>query len=307
MTPEGESTEPLLALDRARIDVGGAIGAPESARGGARRLALVGRFRPLFRLLARHATLASGSARVLGTDARSAVRDGIVGLALCDPPLPAEWTLVRYLFESARLAGARARDARRDAEAAIERFELRASAPRRLADLPPAVRRIALLAHATLRAPPVVCAETPLADLDPGSQVYVAAALERVAGAHRLVVSLATTAGAERAFVEQADWVIVSEGERIVSEGPPPQALARGTRYAATVTRSADPFREALAARGVTFAPSTVSPALLSLVTAEGAEPCRLLLELPQGVGPEDVVVMAHQAGSPLVELVLIP
>src|SRR5687767_12763750 len=115
--------DPLLVLERARVLAGGAVGEALTARGGAERVTLVGNVRSLFRLLARDATLASGEARISGTPMMDAVALGVAGVALLDPPLPAEWTPERYLLESARLAGFAERDARREVERAISHFE----------------------------------------------------------------------------------------------------------------------------------------------------------------------------------------
>jgi ABC-type Na+ transport system ATPase subunit NatA len=295
--------EPLLVLDRARILAGGAAGEPLTARGGVSRLTLVGSLRPIFRLLARDATLASGEARLVGVPLRDAVPAGVAGLALSDPPLPGDWTPERYLFESARLAGFRERDARREVDAAITRFELAAYARRRLADSYVAVKRVVLLANATLGSPPVICAEAPLAELDPSASAYVDAALERAAHGRRLFTSVTSAAHAERLLVERADWVIVAHGGIIGHEGPPDVALAASTRYAATVTRSADAFVAALASAGARATPADVAPALLGFVPRDPTAVRRVLVELPAGGSPDAIVRAARDADAPLVEL----
>ncbi|HEX6275671.1 MAG TPA: hypothetical protein VFZ53_21670 [Polyangiaceae bacterium] len=299
MTPD----EPLLVLDRARILAGGAVTEPLSARGGAARVTFVGNVRPVFRLLARDATLASGEARIAGVPLDKAVTNGVAGVALCDPPLPGDWTPERYLVESARLAGFARRDAEREVARAIARFELGAYARRRLADTYVAVKRVVLLAHATLGSPDVLCAETPLAELDPTSRAYVDAALERAAEGRRLLVSVKGTDDAERPLVERADWVVVAHGGVLVREGPPGTALETSSRYAATVTRSADAFLAALTARGARATPADVAPALLGFVPREPAGVRRVLVELPEGATPDDIVRAAHCADAPLVEL----
>ena len=68
--------EPLLVLERARILAGGAVGEALTARGGVTRVTLIGAVRPIFRLLARDATLASGVARLAGVPLHEAVFDG---------------------------------------------------------------------------------------------------------------------------------------------------------------------------------------------------------------------------------------
>jgi len=295
--------EPLLVLDRARILAGGAVGEPLTTRGGRARITLVGAVRPVFRLLARDATLASGEARLAGVPLHEAVTAGVAGLALCDPPLPGDWTPERYLLESARLAGFTEREARREVEQAILRFELGAYARRRFADSYIAVKRVVLFAHATLGSPEVLCAESPLADLEPSARAYVDAALERAAAGRRLFVSVTSASDAERPLVERADWVAVVHGGTIVREGPPDVALWASRRYAATVTRSADAFLAALTERGVRAIPADVAPALLGFVPRDPAAVRRVLVELPEGASADDIVRAAHHADAPLVEL----
>jgi ABC-type multidrug transport system ATPase subunit len=298
--------EPLLVLDRARILAGGAVGEALTARGGAMRLTLVGSVRPLFRLLARDATLESGEARLAGAPLRDAVLSGAAGLSLADPPLPAEWTPERYLLESARLAGLRERDARRETDALLVRFELTESARRRLGDLFVAVKRVVLLAHATIGAPSVLCVEAPLSNLDPNAGAYVGAALERAASERRLVASVTGIEGGQRSLVERADWVVVVQGGRVVREGTAELALAPSPRYAATVTREAEAFLRALAERGVRATPADVAPALLGFVPRDTASTRRVLVELPDGMSPDEIVRAAHRTGAPLVELVVV-
>jgi ABC-type multidrug transport system ATPase subunit len=296
--------EPLLVLNRARILAGGAVGEALTASGGAARVTFVGNVRPLFRLLAREATLESGEARLLGVPFRDAVVTGVAGLALSDPPLPAEWTPERYLLESARLSGLREAEARRQTEQAIAGFELGPFARRRFADTALAVKRIVLVAHATLGSPAVLCVEAPLANLDPSSLPYVSAALDRASSGRRLLASVTSATDGERALVDRADWVVVAQGGRFVREGTPSHAISpTGSRYAATVTRAADAFLAALAERGVRATPADVAPALLGFAPENAADVRRVLVELPDGASPDEIVRAAHRAGSPLVEL----
>jgi ABC-type multidrug transport system ATPase subunit len=197
----------------------------------------------------------------------------------------------------------RERDARREVEAAIFRFELSGTAHRRFVDSIVAVKRIVLLAHATLGSPAVICAESPLAHLDPTSQSYVDTALERAASGRRLLCSVTGAADAERVLVERADWVVVAHGGQFVREGTPEQVLVSSSRYTATVTRAADAFVAALAERGVRATPTDVATALLGFVPENAAEMRRVVIELSQGASPDDIVRAAHRAGAPLVEL----
>jgi ABC-type multidrug transport system ATPase subunit len=165
------------------------------------------------------------------------------------------------------------------------------------------VKRVVLLAHATLGSPRVLCVEAPLAELDPSSLAYVAAALEQAANGRLLVASVTSATEGERALVERADWVVVAQGGRFVREGTANLALVPSHRYAATVTRAADAFVAALAERGVRATPTDVAPALLGFVPENAADVRRVLVELPNGVSPDEIVRAAHRVGSPLVEL----
>jgi ABC-2 type transport system ATP-binding protein len=296
--------DPLLVLERARVLAGGTVGEALTARGGAERVTLAGSVRSLFRLLARDATLASGEAQISGTPMTDAVALGVAGVALLDPPFPAEWTPERYLLESARLAGFPERDARREVEGAIARFELGDAARRLFRDTFVSVKRIVLLAHATIGSPRVLCAEAPLVGLDPSSRASVEVALERAASGRCLVASVTSTESpAERPLIERADWVIVVQGGHVVREGTPSFALMPSSRYAATVTAAGDAFLAALAERGVRATPADLAPTLLGFVPRNAAEVRRVLVELHEGASPDDIVGAAHAVGAPLVEL----
>ncbi|MEB2324914.1 MAG: hypothetical protein OZ921_20540, partial [Sorangiineae bacterium] len=76
------SDAPLLLLDAARIDAGGAVLLDGVSCGSsAPELGLVGAWSPLFALLGGQATLASGRAEIGGAPARLAASSGRVGLA----------------------------------------------------------------------------------------------------------------------------------------------------------------------------------------------------------------------------------
>jgi ABC-type Na+ transport system ATPase subunit NatA len=307
---------PLLEFDAARIEAGGATSEAWTARGGERRLALVGNFRPLFRLLASDATLISGSARLGTVPLAAAVARGIAGLAPLDPELIPDWTAERYLLETARLRGFDEGNARRAADAAIATFELHGAARMRVGHLFVAVQRVLQLAQATIGEPACVCVEAPLSGLEAEAQVYVSAAIDRALTERRLIVSLPAlpAPGAERTLVERADYVMVERGGRIVSEGAPGTALPSGKRCIATVTRGGDVLLAALKERGFAVARVIATPELLGPSPALSADasapspavPLQILVELHPGATPTDVFVAAAQAGVPLVELVAV-
>ena len=293
----------LLVLDNARIESGGSAGEPLCARGGDTRLALVGNFRPLFRLLAGDARLVSGTAELAGESLSEAVRRGTAGLALLDPPLVPGWTLERYLFESASLAGLTKSDAQRAGEAALGYFELTGLRRTRLDTMFAPVRRATFIALATLAAPAVLCVEAPLSDLDADGQTYVARALERAAVGRRLLVSVPTLLpeAAERELVARADWVVEEHAGRVVREGA---KLERSTRrYLATVTRGGPAFLEALAARGLAARPTPLAPVRAGEPTPNDGGQLRVVIEVPATASTREVLSAAEAAGAPLVEL----
>ncbi|HEY3500514.1 MAG TPA: hypothetical protein VGK73_37735 [Polyangiaceae bacterium] len=294
--------QPLLVLDGARIESGGAR-SELALSGGEQRLALLGNFRPLFRLLSGEARLVAGRVELDGVNAREAVRNGRAGLALLDPPVVPRWTVERCLFESARLAGFSGPDARRAAEASLAYFEIGGLRRARVDSLFLPVRRALVLAQATLTAPAVLCAEAPLSELDPEGQAYVAVALERAAYGRRLLASVATSLpqGLERAHVERADWVVVEQGGSIKTQGP---AFRPGPqRYFATVMRSGSGFLAALTERGFSARATPHAPDMPGLLAPHGEGSLRVVVELPASATANDVVRAAHAAGAPLVEL----
>jgi ABC-type Na+ transport system ATPase subunit NatA len=303
---------PLLEFEAARIEAGGVTGEAWTARGGERRLALIGNFRPLFRLLASDATLISGSARLGTVPLSSVVARGIVGLAPLDPELIPDWTAERYLLETARLRGLAESDARRAADAAIATFELHGAARMRVVQLYVAVQRVVQLAQATIGAPACLCVEAPLLGLEAEAQAYVSGAIDRAVVERRLIVSLPAlpASGAERALVERADYVMLERGGRIVSEGTAAAALPAGKRCIATVTRGGDALLAALKERGFAAARVIAAPELLGAMASSASEvtaaPLQILVELQPGATPNDVFATAAQAGVPLVELVAV-
>jgi ABC-type Na+ transport system ATPase subunit NatA len=301
---DARDAAPLLLLQGARIAAGGVTSEPLSARGGTQRLSLVGDFRPLFRLLEKNATLVAGRAELAGTPVADAASS--VGFAPCDPVLVPEWTPERYLTESARLLGLSERDARMEVESVLAALSLGSFARHRFDVLSPVLRRAVLLAHAMLGSPDVLCVESPLGDLDGASQSEMTRHLERAAHGRRLILSARSLPGEgpERALLRGADWVIVESHGRITTEGPASRVLGQARRYAATVTRAGVAFVAALTARGITVREDAVTHLPPPPDAHPGADPVEVALELPNGLGPNDVVVAAKSVNAPLIELV---
>ena len=302
---DARDSAPLLLLQGARIAAGGVTSEPLSARGGTQKLALVGDFRPLFRLLTRDAALVAGRAELAGVPAVDAAA-GRVGVALCDPPLVPEWTPERYLTESARLLGFSARDATLEVASVLAALSLGGFAKHRIDVLQVALRRAVLFGHALLGSPDLLCLESPFAELDRAGQAEVAEYLERATRGRRFVVSVRSLPanGPERALVERADWVVVESHGRITAEGAPGRMLGHGRRYVATVTRAGDAFVAALRARGITVRDGAVTHVPAPPDAHPGVDPVEVALELPSGGSANDVVLAAASVNAPLVELV---
>jgi ABC-type Na+ transport system ATPase subunit NatA len=296
---------PLLLLQDARITAGGVTSEPLTARGGTQRLVLVGDFRPLFRLLSGDATLAAGRVELAGLPVTDA-SFGRVGVAPRDPPLVPDWTLERYLRESARLLGLSARDAGLEVESVLATLSLGGFAKHRIDVLAVPLRRAMVFGHALLGSPDVLCLESPFGELDQSGRGEVAAYLERATRGRRLVISVRSLPadGPERDLVERADFIIVESSGRIVSEGAAGRALGQRRRYVASVTRGAAAFVTALTGRGIAVQDGAVMAVPAPPDASPGAEPTEIVLELPSGKSANDVVLAARDAGAPLIELV---
>jgi ABC-2 type transport system ATP-binding protein len=295
---------PLLELEVARIaDETGALAPPLSLRADAAtaRFGLVGAFKPLFALLSGAATLSAGSARLLGQDARTAVRCGLAGLALFDPALPLGWTAEHYLRESAELSGQGRVEARRVASELLTRFELAGRARHELKDLLLSERRALVLAGATIGNPRVLVAEAPLARLDAASQAYLLAALERASEGRALVVSVLElpASGAERGLIDGADQVSWEDA------GAAATTAADGARrFKLTVLRKARELCAALVESGIPFQTLPLDPLVLAFAGGNLDGVARLRVELPAGSDATPLLEIARRVEAPVVELV---
>jgi hypothetical protein len=213
---------PLIALEQTRIESGRTATEPLNATGGERRVALVGYFSPLFRLLRNDARLVGGAVRIAGKDAALALRLGEVALAPFEAPA-LRWTARRYLVESARLALFDRRTAERRADGELERAALSGVANLRLCDVDAGFRRRISLASAAVTSATTIVAEAPLVELAAEAEGVVANALERLAADRRLVVSFpaAPLGGAARELFERADFTVVVTRGLVSYAGPP--------------------------------------------------------------------------------------
>lgn len=301
MTVETPETAPLLSCDGARIDAGGvALLEGLSCVGTGDTLGLVGAWAPLFALLGREAELGAGRVEVDGVDAVRATALGVVGLARHEPGLPASWTAVRYLTESARLLGLSARESRRAAHAALTRLGIDALGLRTLGRMDAVERRAVLVAHATLGAPRVLALEAPLSGLEPAAQDRLLPLLDRAAAGRRLLWSVADPAptGTERGLLDRTDDVLVLEAGSLVAEGPPSHALPHGQRYLVTVAKGARELAGQLEARGLGVRQADQDPRLAVMPDT------RLIVDLGTDATPNDVLAAALELSIPVLELV---
>ncbi len=209
-----------------------------SCRSLAPRIGLVGDWSTLLQALTGRAELAAGSARVLGSELDRALRDGTVGLALCDPALPESLTVREYLQHAARLSHGSLARAQRDTTHALDRFGLNELAARKLARTTLFQRRAVGIALASLGSPPVVWLESPLSGLDAPAADYVARLCVEVATRSRLILCAPRphSPSPERSLLETCDELLCLERGLLVAQGPPAQVLAPSGRYLLSVS-----------------------------------------------------------------------
>jgi len=292
-----------LEAEAARIDL---LGQPLVGRldvvTRAERVALLGDWSALFRLLAGEAELAHGRLEIGGAPVPLAVEQGRVGLMRLDPLLPAAWSAEQLLTSSAELAGVPTKSAAKVAFQTLERLGLLELATRRLAHLPPAERRALLIAHAVLTDPLVLCVEEPLAGLDTHAEQTLLSVIERACAGRRLLVSLADpdhTAATRRLAQGCDERFGLAAGVAVELRAQ----SAAASRVTATVCKNHQAFAAALAARGLAARP-THEASLLGTLTSPLAGPCwRYLVELP-GESTAPVLDAALETDAGLVELI---
>lgn len=297
------SDAPTLEAKAARIDL---LGQPLVARleltSSAERLALLGDWSALFRLLSGEAQLAGGSLRVAGADVPLGVVQGSVGLMRLEALLPGTWTSEQFLASSAELAGTPAKAAPKLAFETLEQLGLVELAARRLAHLPAAERRALLIAHAVLTNPRVLCLEDPLVGLDTHAENCVLAVIGHASADRRLLVAISDpglSPGARQLVRSCTERLRLAAGVVLPELGDQPQA----SRVTATVSRNHQAFAAALSARGLTHH-ATHEAGMLNALTSNAAGPCwRYLIELPAG-SSAPILDAALETEAGLVELI---
>lgn len=297
------SDAPTLEARGARIDLAGQpLLARLSISSPAERLALLGDWSALFRLLSGEAELTSGSLDIAGQAIPRGVELGAVGLMRLDPLLPGAWSAEQLLASSAELCGSPKKSAGQLAFQVLDRLGLVELAARRLAHLPLAERRALLVAHAVLTDPLVLCLEEPLLGLDTHAEQAVLAVIERACAGRRLVVAVGdpeASAGTRRLVQSCGERFGLAAGVAVAL----PAKGAKVSRVTATVCKNHQAFAAALAARGLTAHP-THEAGVLGSLTSPLAGPCwRYLVELSdESTAP--VLDAALEAEAGLVELI---
>jgi ABC-type Na+ transport system ATPase subunit NatA len=296
------SEAPTLAARDARIDL---LGRPLlsrlNAQSSAERLALLGDWSPLFRLLSGEAQLSSGTLQLLGLEVPLAVQQGKLGLLRLDPVLPAAWSGEQLLTSSAELSGLSHKAAGQAAFTILDRLGLVTLASKRLGHLQPAERRALLIGHALITDPQLICLEQPLSALDTSAEQMLLAVIERALPGRRLLVSLSDaehSAGERELLQRSTDRLRLAAGV-VIAE---PAQAGPAARVTATICRNHQAFAEALASRGLQAHP-THEAGLLSALTSPQAGPAwRYLIELVDGsTGP--VLDAALETDAGLIEL----
>ncbi|HWZ87689.1 MAG TPA: hypothetical protein VNW92_02530 [Polyangiaceae bacterium] len=283
--------------------------APLSVSSPARRIGLVGPWEPLFQALTGDARVSSGSARIFDCDIERALRSSVVGLALCDPPLPAWCSVSEYLEHAAALNhGARAR-AETDARRVLEEYGLADLAALKLGQLLLYQRRALGIALAAVTAPPVLCLEAPLRNLDAASADYVARLCAHAAGRSRLVISadLPSAANAERTLLDACDELFLLQDGALVAHGSAESVLAPSAYYLMTLVGTKDhELILALKAGGCQLG-TQPSPTTFSALLPPNSRVTRYLVELPEAASSDLVLDAALDAGVTVLELEPVP
>ena len=225
---------PTLELrDAAVRREGAALTAALSFSSTAQRVGLVGDWSALLQALTGQAQVAGGSVRVLGHALESAVAEGVLGLALCDPPLPGSFTVTEYFEHAARLSHGSASRAVREAKHALERFGLNELARRKLSQTTVFQQRAVGIALACLTSPPAIWLESPLRDLDAPAAAYVARLCLEAGVSSRVILStpLPSSPSAERSLLDACDELFLLERGVLVARGTSSQVLAPNGRY----------------------------------------------------------------------------
>jgi ABC-type Na+ transport system ATPase subunit NatA len=292
-----------LLATAARIDLAGQpLLAKLDVESHAHRIALLGDWSALFRLLSGEAELAGGVLLVGGASVPAGVQRGSIGLMRLDPLLPPAWSAEHLLTSSAELAGMTKQNAERAAFQTLDTLGLMALSGKRLGHLQAVERRALLVAQARLTDPQVLCLEQPLAGLDTGAEQLLLAVIERAVGPRRLIVALGDVSlgAGDRELYRLSDEQLRLSAGVVVSAAPD---RAAGSRVTATICRNHQAFAAALAQRGLRAHPTHEAGILGALTSAHAGAAWRYLVELTDG-STAGVLDAALETDAGLLELI---
>jgi ABC-type multidrug transport system ATPase subunit len=299
-----------LDFDALRIRVDGADAIfGLSVTSSAQKLGLVGDWGPLYRALAGEAEVSGGRAELAGVALERAVRQGTVGLSLCDRPLPDAFTVGEYLEHAARLNGDTRKAARSEALRVLDALELMTLTKRKLGALSLHEQRALGLALSAIGKPALVCLETPLARLDALGQDYLAAPLARLAEQHALVVSVlsADASCGECSLLDDLDEVLWLERGLLVAQGPPAELLLGRDQYLVAIVGSPRMLIGALEQRGCHVTAAGQVDAIAALLGDAKATVERLRVKLPGAASADLILDLALATGTRVIEFVPVP
>ena len=148
---------------------------------------------------------------------------GRLGVLPQDAVLPDRHTPRELLTHLARLQGSSRREARKDAEAQLERVDLADRANARIHTLSHGMQRRVAVASALVGAPDLVLLDEPLSGLDPRQAGSLRDALAELRGIKTLVISSHNLAELERV----CDYVVLIDHGQLAEQGPIEEVTGR--------------------------------------------------------------------------------
>lgn len=269
----------LLACDRPRF-LGAQLELGQLEAEGP-LLVLVGRWAPLFQLLAGKLRLLGGSITLLGQSAERAVASGHVGLLLSDAPFPEGWLLEDVLRQSAALLGLPLRAAAQRTRELATELGLTPLLGRSYGRLRPLERRATGLAVALLGEPALLALEEPFRGLEPPARAELGALLTRALRGRPALVSVAELPGSveQDAFVQSSTELLFASELGLVARGSHAELSAGGSHYRVVVLRHAEELCEQLAGAGYQVLPRRAADGLGLLLSDLHSRGTRPLLE----------------------------
>jgi ABC-type multidrug transport system ATPase subunit len=243
-------TEALLQTNDARVDVGGA---PQldglTLRTTGSRVVVLGAATALYDAVSGTRRPGRGTVLVHGEPADAALRATRVAGAPLDPAMPAAWTPRDYAQWSARLAGRDDTLAKRLADDAIDRLEMRAIADVALGKAAPHARRAAVLAGALATAAPVVVFADPTEGLpDAVARTFGRIVVAALAG--RDWIAFAARMALSSPIALEAEEALVLAGSEVAAQGAPGELAASERTFSLKVTGDVQSLATAVEARG---------------------------------------------------------